>query len=394
METVSNHSAEVLFSYMCHVIDLANSTKDCSVSDPNICISCPTRGGYLTGERFTDVWSLGHAICFLLWIITILVGVFGVLGNIIIVKVLQRRKKQTSFDFLLLCLASGDIFTCIVTSIAATCRVAFFSNWFGYGIIMIYLSYLPNALWLSGRSISTFITMLITTERYLKIAFPIQSQNWIIGRRTKFFAFLMLLLAIFVTIPRITSVYVASNKLYKDVPSMTHFSHVILTTPQNEFWYKTLGSVHVLIDFWVPLPYLLVLNFLSLKEIWELGKRRKELNMRQRKDMQAVQMFLPVISVLLCCNMVPIVHFVVLQYFGIIYNEFHMMTILSMAVNAAVNFPIYYFRAASFKKEASIVISDIFPETFSIVVFRHEGNNVNIETVSGTPANSNVSNFV
>ncbi|CAL8083825.1 unnamed protein product [Orchesella dallaii] len=370
----NNNSTEVLFSYMCHLIDLPNTTKDCSISDPNLCIECPMRGGYLTGERFTDIWGLGHAVCFLLWVFTVFISLCGVLGNIVIVHVIQKRKTlwNSSFDFLLLCLAAADIFSCIVTAIAATCRVAYFGNWFGNGIIMIYLSYLPNAFWLCGRSLSTFLTMLITTERYVKIAFPIHSQNWIIGRRTQGFALAMVLLAIFVTIPRISSVYVAPNVLYKDVPSMNHFSYVILTTSQNEFWYSTLKSVHVLIDFWLPLPFLLILNLLSFREVFKLGKRRKEMNLKQRNDIQAVQMFLPVITVLLCCNMVPITHFVVLQYFGIIYNEFHMTTILSMAVNSSVNFPIYYYRAEKFKLEARRAIAELFPLTLSIIVFRAE----------------------
>ncbi|CAL8083819.1 unnamed protein product [Orchesella dallaii] len=391
-----NESTEVLFSYMCHLIDLPNTTKDCSISNTNMCIECPMRGGYLTGERFTEIYAFGHAVCLLLWLFTLLVSSFGILGNIVIVHVIRKHTSisKSSFDFLLFCLATADIFSCIVTAIAATCRVAYFGNWFGNGIIMIYLSYLPSAFWLCGRSLSTFLTMLITTERYIKIVFPIESQNWIIGRRTQGFALAMVLLAIFVTVPRISSVYVAPNVLYKDVPSMKHFSYVILTTSQSEFWYSTLKSVHVLIDFWLPFPYLLILNLLSLKEVLKSGKRRKEMNLKQRNNIQAVHMFLPVITVLLCCNMVPIIHFVVLQYFGMIYNEFHMMTILSMAVNSSVNFPIYYYRAEKFKMEAGSAIAELFPVTLSLIAFRDDAKTSNHGILSGIGNSSRSSNVV
>lgn len=84
----------------------------------------------------------------------------------------------------------------------------------------------------------------------------------------------------------------------------------------------------------------------------QLSKRRKEMNMKENRDIRAVKMFLPVVVAYFITNVGPIVNLIFVMVQKVTYREFYMLVYLSIAVNSAVNLPIYYFRSSAFKEGA------------------------------------------
>lgn len=99
--------------------------KECSANNQNICIACPTFGSYLAGDHPNDFKGVGHAICVILWILTVVVGTFGTLSNILIVFILNRKKQRRAFDTLLKGLAGFDALFCVASVCTSTAAITY-----------------------------------------------------------------------------------------------------------------------------------------------------------------------------------------------------------------------------------------------------------------------------
>ncbi len=113
-----------------------------------------------------------------------------------------------------------------------------------------------------GRSISTYITILITIERFLMITFPLKMGTWLTQRKTMVMAFGTFVWSVLINYPRFVSWCVEKND-WRDVESLKEIEYVVRPTSQGKFFYQTLNAMHNNIDFWLPLPTLLFFNLLS-----------------------------------------------------------------------------------------------------------------------------------
>jgi len=214
---------------------------------------------------------------------------------------------------------------------------------------------------LFSRSASIFTAVYITIMSYFMIAFPVSANLWFTSRKTKGLALLVLFLSICLAIPRYSLVYIGANPFYKNeyfgICKLQKFPYLLKPTKLH----KPLNGVHNQIDYMAPLPLLVLFKFLSYLNVRRLNKKRKEeLNCHQKKQIQAVRMFLPVVVVLCICNFGPIIYYFFFIYKGIVYREMYALVCLSTALNSSVNFPIYYFRASNFRNEAKVLLSQIF----------------------------------
>lgn len=115
---------------------------------------------------------------------------------------------------------------------------------------------------LFARSLSTYMAILITIERFCIITFPVNANAWFTPARTKIMTLIAVLLAVFLNYPRYASWTLEKNN-WRDVKSLQELEYVLRPSVQGKFWYKTLGGIHNQIDFWLPLPILLFFNMLS-----------------------------------------------------------------------------------------------------------------------------------
>lgn len=108
----------------CQLIYLTEK-QECSTSNKNICITCPTFGSYLAGDHPNDFKGLGHNICVMIWILTVTIGTIGTIFNILIVIILNRKKQKRAFDTLLKGLAGFDTLFCLMSICTSTAAIAY-----------------------------------------------------------------------------------------------------------------------------------------------------------------------------------------------------------------------------------------------------------------------------
>lgn len=109
---------------------------------------------------------------------------------------------------------------------------------------------------------STFTIVLISVERFLALAYPLNFGNWFSRRTNRALISLIAVWGFLLGVPRFTSYYVEKNPVGTHFPSFEGVDYIIEASRIEPFWYGTLGGINDVIDFVVPVPALLVFNSL------------------------------------------------------------------------------------------------------------------------------------
>ncbi|CAL8098087.1 unnamed protein product [Orchesella dallaii] len=351
----------------CFHIDLPlTGNRDCSLLNSTICVECDVITRFFTGELLTETSGSSHRISLGIWLITVIVGLFGITNNIVIALVVNRRRtKRKKFDFLITFLAVFDSFTCIGSIYTTTASVLFFygyitldalSSWYSVKVTSIAV--------LFSRSLSYFMTVIINTYCYAGVAHPLRTKQWFSWKTVRMLPLLALVVAVFINIPRLGCEELSENVYNEkgfDIPSLRGFKYIAVQRNKCwKFWFETMFRIHDYIDYLLPLPILLLLNFLSYLKMRELKRSRMELSSSQLKRLKPVKMFLPVVFFLFFCNIGPFIMFVTVVVTGVVYRELSLMLALWNALNCSANFVIYYWRSNEFRKDTNALFLHCF----------------------------------
>ncbi len=118
--SIENRTFTDLPIMTCGIIEFQNgSLIDCSTINKSVCIRCSYHTRYFMEDRIENINSTGEITCFLIWITTLLIGMLAILGNAVIILVLQKRRTESSFEKFLIGLAICDL-ACSVFSTIGT----------------------------------------------------------------------------------------------------------------------------------------------------------------------------------------------------------------------------------------------------------------------------------
>lgn len=116
--------------FQCFITDFPESGIDCSLRNSTICVTCKIRGAYLTGESI-GARAVAHLVCQVVLIISIVVGIIGVLANILTIIVLhikRAKNKSRAFDLLLLYLVYTDLICCFSSLAVCAAELVYLGN--------------------------------------------------------------------------------------------------------------------------------------------------------------------------------------------------------------------------------------------------------------------------
>lgn len=111
----------------------------------------------------------------------------------------------------------------------------------------------------SGTSLTT---VLISVERYFVVGLPTNYGQWFTRTRNRCILVAIGVFGILLDIPRVTSYHVTRNMLGSDFESLEGVEYIIEATAMEVYCYKWLGGLHDIIQFYVPVPALIVFNSL------------------------------------------------------------------------------------------------------------------------------------
>ncbi|CAL8072566.1 unnamed protein product [Orchesella dallaii] len=344
--------------WTCFFLDSENGIYP--TTKQNFAFKCRTQGKFLFGNE-VDSQHYGHAVCIFITVLIVLVGTFGVLSNVINMFVLPRSLKGSSLKELLIVLAAFECLACVSAIIFSAVTMTILEDSSrSKGSLVSFRSF--GELFSFFRTGANYITILVSIERYLVVAFPIRSKSWLSTNKSRIYVLTIVMLAILMNLPwGFTSTVVENDAKLSPETSLGKFPFIFQTTKFGKTWFKKIMSLKLVLDYVLPLPLLLIVNALLYYSIYRWNKNRKCIKGKQQSEIKAAKMFSVIALVLLLCHSVSCIIFFSYRYSHIAYREMTLLQSLSVTLSAAINFLVYMGFGKAFRDEFKIWIATWTP---------------------------------
>lgn len=349
-----------------------------------------------------DGMSEATLLQFVSWgIVLPIITVFGIIGNILTMIVLWRKEMQSTTILFLRALVVTDTAIIIVAFIALTpfiiaiyqCPDECPDTSMGYFKDVIYPNiYTPiNFLAMAIQQINVWITVFVSTERYIAICHPFRAVGFCTKRAARITLIVVTIVSIVYNLPRCIATVAKrgcpedSSPINSNVGNTTNTTYAIVLanvtgkeqsqTAVNDncftlvstefgkgFFYQTVYFMwmYTILIYVIPLTVLFVLNFLIIRELMKMQERRHGTNIQDDNEAN-----LSLVLVLI------VVVFIVCQTPGLI-AQFEMFPVLVLkkwlaisntlfVMNSSVNFLIYTAVGKRFRK----ILLKIFRRLFT-----------------------------
>ncbi|ODN00406.1 hypothetical protein Ocin01_06272, partial [Orchesella cincta] len=215
-------------------------------------VFCKAYGRYVTGSDPQSI-VIGHITCVALCTIIFITCIFGVVANSLNIIVLRRSITQGSLKDLLIILAVVELLGCLSAMI------------YSYVIVNI----LENLN--RSRSASVYVTILVTIERCLVVAFPLQSKAWLEPKKSLFYLLLALAISVVLNLPWIlTSTVTKNDKFLAPNTTLEYFPYIfkdihLESQGVTDILPQKLQEVLIVLNYVAPFPLLMIFNLMLYK---------------------------------------------------------------------------------------------------------------------------------
>ncbi|CAL8072580.1 unnamed protein product [Orchesella dallaii] len=328
-------------------------TGDRNLSGDNV--YCKAYGRYLGGIDSQSI-VIGHITCVAICTVIFLICVCGVLANTLNIILLRRSITQGSLKDLLLVLAVIELLGCLSAMIYSYVIVNILEN-LDRSKPVFQCFRISNIIFSVCRSASVYVTILITIERCLVVAFPMKSKLWLEPTKSLSYLLFALTISLVLNLPWILTSTVAKNDnflapnstleyfpyIFKDIHRVESQVFVNLLPPK-------LQEALIVLNYVAPFPLLLIFNLMLHKSIYLWNKRRARFSSNHH-EINAAKMFSVVVLILLSCHTISCVIFYTSRFKEVIFRELMLVQLLCVAFGGTANFMVYYLFSQGFKEE-------------------------------------------
>eukprot|EP00096_Caligus_rogercresseyi_P007746 TRINITY_DN25769_c0_g1_i1.p1 TRINITY_DN25769_c0_g1~~TRINITY_DN25769_c0_g1_i1.p1 ORF type:complete len:392 (+),score=106.63 TRINITY_DN25769_c0_g1_i1:125-1300(+) len=317
-----------------------------------------------------------------------IVGLFGLVGNILSLVVLSRPKLRDVFHRLLSALACFDILYIVCGGINYTFR-AFDARSDIYTYLFPYFLHPCTQVAMSG---TIFMTVAISIERYLGLCHPLLPHT---ARKTWFYVLPVVLTSLLVSGPKFLEVELTTVK--GDNGSSPAYGPTELRISEDYIRYYVLWT-RLLVTAILPVVLLLFLNSRIIVDLFNSSKVKRfgSVN-RQRKEINLCLILLCIVLLFFLCHtariILDIIEFSHLEkviscpqnhrqmwlppyWAQVLYHISH----FTMMINSSFNFVVYCLVGHTFRREfvRAFGLSGYSTIPFtSSSIYNHNNNNIN-----------------
>ena len=323
------------------------SSESQNQSSENFSLACPT----VTQQQIEFL----HFFSFLLvGIVQMTISSLGVIGNAVSIFLLSRPELKSSFNQLLVVLASYDMIYLVSMFLESMRRIGLETDL--HIFLFPYFLYPLNFIALTG---SIFMTVGVATERYIAVYHPMYYNKILTDKtshRGRLLTYLLpiTILAIMLNIPKFLEskvAYMENGDAFVDVTDLrTH--HLYITYYHNWFRMMTIGII----------PFCAIF-FLNVSIYHSVQRRRKG---RRRKEEHLSLILVIIVSTFVICNLPCLIlnmHEIfvlddIVRCKETLMGGFPMWSILFgfisdifLVINSSTNLFIYYIIGSQFRKQ-------------------------------------------
>ncbi|CAL8072574.1 unnamed protein product [Orchesella dallaii] len=330
--------------WTCYFLDSEDGTYP--TMNPHFAFKCRAQGKFLSKNE-----EYGHAICIFITVLIFLVGICGFVTNVLNVFVLRKSLKGSSLKNLLIILAVFEFAACIFAMSFSTVILIILENVSRNEVTILFFK-AAHILFSLGRTGAICITILVSIERYLVIAFPVESKAWLSPTRSILYILSAISVAILLNISYFTNTTVIENNVsFSPNTTLANFPYILNGTEISRKMPHQMKFGLMLMNYVAPFPFLLIFNGLLYKAIYSWNKNRKGLSGKQKREIGTAKMFSVVVLILLLCHTVSCIIFFLCNYLRTIYRELLLLQLLSVTLSAAINFLVYFAFGKAFREE-------------------------------------------
>lgn len=290
-----------------------------------------------------EFWSNG--------ILLNMVGVLGILGNILSMIILSRPQMRSSINYLLIGLARCDT-VLILTSILLFGVPAIYP-YTGY-LRYYYLRLLPEIsrvvypLAMSAQTASVYLTLTVTLERYVAVCHPLRARALCTYGRARIYVIVIIIFSICYNIPRFFEVNINE---YPD----EEFGYVYCIAASDMRADQNYINIYI---HWLYLIFIYFIPFLSItffnsmiyRQVRKANRERQRLSRTEKREIGLATMLFCVVIVFICCNILALLINIIEAFTGKIYDRLVKTSNLLVTINSSVNFIIYVIFGEKFKR--------------------------------------------
>ncbi|XP_074039002.1 FMRFamide Receptor [Leptinotarsa decemlineata] len=283
------------------------------------------------------------------------IGMLGVLGNIISMIILSRPQMRSSINYLLIGLARIDT-VLIITSMLlfglpgihpySGCMFTYFY------VVYPHIAPVVFPLAMIAQTASVYLTLTVSLERFVAVCHPLRARSLCTYGRARIYVIGIIIFSVMYNLPRFWETTL--QKEWNEKHNVT-----IYCPQQSDFRdnaaYQTIYIHWLYLIFMYLLPFgsLAVLNACIYRQVLRANKERQRLSRHQKREIGLATMLLGVVVVFFICNILPLV-INIIETFNV-FIEFNLIYLIHVSnllvtINSSVNFIIYVIFGEKFKR--------------------------------------------
>lgn len=289
------------------------------------------------------------------------IALIGIIGNVLAFVVLWRQHQRLTTNVVLQWLAIFDTLVLLSTILLRSLRYLHIQVGGLDGYIDVYkhifVCLYPCVFFF--RFVDTWLTVVLTIDRYIAVCFPLQAQQICTLPRTYKRIIALVIISIFFSLPRFFE--------YKYADNPHGFALAKLMKNEYYIYIYRIGLFFIFMYF-IPMGLLVVLNVLLLRALWVAGYHRANMQQTRASQMNRSITITVVTVVLMCalCNGSAMIAHLLWSLEECYSNLPHLETPrrylalvsnLLVTVNSATNFFIYCMCSRKFR----LVLLRTFP---------------------------------
>lgn len=331
---------QFFFAFPAKDMNISNDFYDNNTAYPND-VYCYE--DYAPNENLLDFWLSG--------IVLNLVGIIGILGNILSMVILSRPQMRSSINYLLIGLARCDTVLIITSmllfgfrSIYPYSGYLFYYNYYVYPQVARYVFPLATA----AQTASIYLTLMVSLERYVAVCHPLHARALCTYGRSKFYVIFCIVFALLYNAIKLWEIRVVAY----DSPVHGLIFCVTSTNLRKNTKYITIYIhwCYLIVNYFIPFIGLSIFNILIYNQVRKANKERQRLSRTEKREIGLATMLMCVVIVFFLFNLLALYVNIREAFYEDIQEDLIVLSNLLVTLNSSVNFVIYVIFGEKFKR--------------------------------------------
>lgn len=284
----------------------------------------------------------------------------GFVGNALSIAVLRRdRDKKNTTNWLLQTLAVSDTLYLFASVFIQTLKtIKDFTNWWP-GLQQAF-PYFEPYIWPFAsitQTITVWLVMLVTADRYIAVCKPLQTQMRTL-QRTKLAVAIVVITAILYNVPRFMEREITTT--FNECTNRTEIISKKTALREDKVYFLVYKTIMYFIFRAIgPLVILIVLNLRLIKALQEVRRKHRDLTRTSKHRENITLMLVVVVSVFILCEIPDLtlrILFTIMTFSKSIKIDITLLRYINVCTNAmltlnsGINFLIYCLIGNKFRK--------------------------------------------